>query len=81
MNELSTTLPRIAGSPGTADAGRGTGPDPASAASRRGLTRSEPVVAGLRTPLLQAGDPQADEAVVFVHGNPGSADKPAAGFD
>ncbi len=28
-------------------------------------------VAGVRSPVLQAGDPQASEAVVFVHGNPG----------
>lgn len=38
------------------------------------LTRSEPVIAGHRTPLLQAGDPRSDEAVVFVHGNPGSGE-------
>lgn len=30
-------------------------------------------VAGIRTPLLSAGDPVATEAVVFVHGNPGSS--------
>ena len=29
---------------------------------------------GTRTRLLQAGPAEADEAVVFVHGNPGSAD-------
>ncbi len=29
-------------------------------------------VAGIRTPVLQAGPPQAEEAVVYVHGNPGS---------
>jgi pimeloyl-ACP methyl ester carboxylesterase len=28
-------------------------------------------VGGVRSPILQAGDPQASEAVVFVHGNPG----------
>jgi pimeloyl-ACP methyl ester carboxylesterase len=33
---------------------------------------SEVVVAGLRSPLLQAGPPDDEEAVVFVHGNPGS---------
>lgn len=70
MNELSTTLPRIAGSPHTVGAGR----DPASAAGTRSLARTEPVVAGLRTPLLQAGDLQADEAIVFVHGDPGSGE-------
>ncbi len=31
------------------------------------------VVAGIRTPLISAGDPAAREAVVFVHGNPGSS--------
>jgi pimeloyl-ACP methyl ester carboxylesterase len=30
-------------------------------------------VGGIRTPLLSAGDPAATEAVVFVHGNPGSS--------
>ena len=29
-------------------------------------------VDGVRSPLLQAGQPDDDEAVVFVHGNPGS---------
>jgi pimeloyl-ACP methyl ester carboxylesterase len=29
------------------------------------------VVAGVRSPYLQAGPPDAEEAVVFVHGNPG----------
>ncbi|BEU26596.1 alpha/beta hydrolase [Paraburkholderia sp. 22B1P] len=29
-------------------------------------------VDGIRSPLLEAGPPEADEAVVFVHGNPGS---------
>ena len=32
------------------------------------------VVAGVRTALLQAGPREADEAVVFVHGNPGPAE-------
>lgn len=40
---------------------------PASAPHSRAL-----VVAGVRTPYLEAGDPAADAAVVFVHGNPGS---------
>lgn len=30
-------------------------------------------VAGIRTPLIGAGDPEATEAVVFIHGNPGSS--------
>lgn len=36
--------------------------------------KSELVVNGLRTPLLQAGPTGSEEAVVFVHGNPGSSD-------
>jgi pimeloyl-ACP methyl ester carboxylesterase len=31
-------------------------------------------VAGIRSPLLEAGPPDAAEAVVFVHGNPGSSE-------
>lgn len=31
-------------------------------------------VAGVRSPVLQAGDAQGTEAVVFVHGNPGPAE-------
>lgn len=38
------------------------------------VQRSAPEVAGTRTRLLQAGPVEAGEAVVFVHGNPGSAD-------
>jgi pimeloyl-ACP methyl ester carboxylesterase len=34
---------------------------------------AELTVAGVRSPLLQAGAPDAREAVVFVHGNPGSS--------
>jgi len=30
-------------------------------------------VAGVRSPVLEAGPPSAEEAVVFVHGNPGSS--------
>jgi pimeloyl-ACP methyl ester carboxylesterase len=36
--------------------------------TRRGEVR----VAGVRSPTLEAGDAGADEAAVFVHGNPGS---------
>jgi pimeloyl-ACP methyl ester carboxylesterase len=32
---------------------------------------SSVIVDGVESPLLQAGDPDATEAVVFVHGNPG----------
>jgi pimeloyl-ACP methyl ester carboxylesterase len=34
---------------------------------------SEIVIAGVRSPVLQAGPEDAREAVVFVHGNPGSS--------
>jgi pimeloyl-ACP methyl ester carboxylesterase len=34
---------------------------------------SEIVVAGIRSPVIQAGSGDAQEAVVFVHGNPGSS--------
>ena len=30
-------------------------------------------VAGLRSPVIEAGSPEAETAVVFVHGNPGSS--------
>lgn len=36
------------------------------------LRESEVVVAGLRTPVIEAGPAQATQAVVYVHGNPGS---------
>jgi pimeloyl-ACP methyl ester carboxylesterase len=39
---------------------------------------SEVVVAGVRSPVLQAGPLDAREAAVFVHGNPGSTDDWAA---
>lgn len=38
------------------------------------VERSRVTVAGTSTRLLQAGPAEASEAVVFVHGNPGSAD-------
>lgn len=38
------------------------------------VQRSRLAVAGTSTRLLQAGPSEANEAVVFVHGNPGSAD-------
>jgi pimeloyl-ACP methyl ester carboxylesterase len=38
------------------------------------VRRSEVQVAGVRTSLLQAGPADADEAVVFLHGNPGPAE-------
>jgi pimeloyl-ACP methyl ester carboxylesterase len=38
------------------------------------VERSSLLAGGTRTRLLQAGPRDSDEAVVFVHGNPGSAD-------
>lgn len=38
-----------------------------------GVTESELRVGAIRTPLLSVGDPESSEAVVFVHGNPGSS--------
>jgi pimeloyl-ACP methyl ester carboxylesterase len=38
------------------------------------LRRSRVEVAGVRSPLLEAGPEAASEAVVFVHGNPGSSE-------
>ena len=38
------------------------------------LSTTEVVVNGVRSPVLQAGPADADEAVVFVHGNPGPSD-------
>ncbi len=35
------------------------------------LTTTTVTVNGVRSPVLQAGEPDASEAVVFVHGNPG----------
>jgi pimeloyl-ACP methyl ester carboxylesterase len=37
------------------------------------LRNGEVTIAGVRSPLIEAGPANADEAVVFVHGNPGSA--------
>lgn len=39
-----------------------------------GVERGSLLAGGTRTRLLQAGPAEASEAVVFVHGNPGSAD-------
>jgi pimeloyl-ACP methyl ester carboxylesterase len=38
------------------------------------LSATEVVVRGVRSPVLQAGPSENDEAVVFVHGNPGPSD-------
>src|SRR5437868_12255135 len=36
------------------------------------MRENEAVVGGVRSPVLEGGPAGADEAVVFVHGNPGS---------
>ena len=36
------------------------------------VTTSRPTIDGLVTPVSSVGDPDATEAIVFVHGNPGS---------
>jgi menaquinone-9 beta-reductase len=36
------------------------------------VVTTRPTIAGLVTPVSSVGDPDASEAVVFVHGNPGS---------
>jgi pimeloyl-ACP methyl ester carboxylesterase len=46
----------------------------AGRAPRAPAQRSSLLAGGTRTRLLQAGPAEASEAVVFVHGNPGSAD-------
>jgi len=38
-----------------------------------GVRREEITAEGIQAPLLEAGPPQAAEAAVFVHGNPGSS--------
>ena len=38
------------------------------------VTEGAVTVAGVRSPYLTAGPPDADEAIVFVHGNPGPAE-------
>jgi pimeloyl-ACP methyl ester carboxylesterase len=45
-----------------------------AATTRSPVERGSLLAGGTRTRLLQAGPPEASEAVVFVHGNPGSAD-------
>jgi pimeloyl-ACP methyl ester carboxylesterase len=37
------------------------------------LRKHETEILGLRTPIMEAGDATADEAVVFIHGHPGSS--------
>ena len=44
-----------------------------SHATNTGLRQTSVVVAGVRSPVLEAGPSNADEAAVFVHGNPGPA--------
>jgi pimeloyl-ACP methyl ester carboxylesterase len=35
------------------------------------LQRSEPIISGVRKVVLQSGPADSDEALVFIHGNPG----------
>jgi pimeloyl-ACP methyl ester carboxylesterase len=56
----------------------------AEAVPPAGVTRTRMEIGGVGTRVLQAGPPDAEEAVLFVHGNPGSGDDwrallPAAG--
>ncbi len=37
------------------------------------LRKSEVTIAGIRSPIIEGGPSSAEEAVVFVHGNPGSS--------
>ena len=41
--------------------------------ARHSIERAEASIHGVRSPIVRAGDAQSREAVVFVHGNPGSA--------
>ena len=41
--------------------------------ARHSIERAEVSINGVRSPIVRAGDAQSREAVVFVHGNPGSA--------
>ncbi len=40
---------------------------------RAPLRQTEVTIAGIRSPLIEGGKAEASEAVVFVHGNPGSS--------
>ena len=42
--------------------------------ARQAALAPEVSIRGVRSPLRQAGNPVAEEAVVFVHGNPGSSE-------
>jgi len=37
------------------------------------MSEASVIIDGVRSPLLEFGSPGLDEAVVFVHGNPGSS--------
>src|SRR3954471_3757902 len=56
-----------------ADRQPATGQHADETAPPAGVERSTPTVAGLRTRLSAVGPQDASEAVVFVHGNPGSS--------
>jgi pimeloyl-ACP methyl ester carboxylesterase len=40
---------------------------------RAPLRQTDITIAGIRSPLIEGGKASAEEAVVFVHGNPGSS--------
>jgi pimeloyl-ACP methyl ester carboxylesterase/flavin-dependent dehydrogenase len=46
---------------------------PSSPSTSRPLRTGDVSVAGVRSPTIEAGPDRAEEAVVFVHGNPGSS--------
>jgi pimeloyl-ACP methyl ester carboxylesterase len=37
------------------------------------MSEASVIIDGVRSPLVEFGSPSLDEAVVFVHGNPGSS--------
>jgi hypothetical protein len=39
------------------------------------LRQSEVTIAGIRSPIIEGGPATAEEAIVFVHGNPGSSER------
>ena len=42
------------------------------------MSETSVIIDGIRSPLLEFGPANSDEAVVFVHGNPGSIGATAA---
>lgn len=46
----------------------------AATRTQDGVRRGDVIFQGVRSPYLESGDRRAEEAVVFVHGNPGSSE-------